>query len=405
MVDQQLNAKVKKSNRITIISHEIPYPPNHGGRLDTWNRIKGLSDLGVDVQLIYWITDKKDINSKDREKISEDTKEAIEIIRKRSVKYVNSKYPSKMPSFFEAYNRSSAFDKVKTFNPDWIMLDGWPGYLAAKKISKALDRPLIYRSHNVESKYLWKIFKASKGLTKLKIFFNAMNMANAEKEIRETADLVADISEEDLREWDHDERSDKYYILPPIWIPTTIRQNNGSDDNKDIDILFVGNLWAPNNIEGLNWYIAKVMPIFTEIENRKPRIVFAGSNPTPKFIKLCESNNIECIANPREVDSFYKRAKVAINPVLKSSGVNIKMIEMLTSDNFIVATKAATRGLPKGLHKLIHIADNEANFARKLNEALASRHQVDQQERFKEINDQFGLTSLRRFIERLRELK
>ena len=40
--------------KITLISHAIPYPPIHGGRIDIWRRIKAFANLGVKLQLIYW---------------------------------------------------------------------------------------------------------------------------------------------------------------------------------------------------------------------------------------------------------------------------------------------------------------------------------------------------------------
>lgn len=38
--------------KILIISPDHPYPPNHGGRVDIWNRIVLLSELNHEVDLI-----------------------------------------------------------------------------------------------------------------------------------------------------------------------------------------------------------------------------------------------------------------------------------------------------------------------------------------------------------------
>ena len=38
--------------RVLVVSPDIPYPPNHGGRVDVWNRLKLLRSLGFKVDLI-----------------------------------------------------------------------------------------------------------------------------------------------------------------------------------------------------------------------------------------------------------------------------------------------------------------------------------------------------------------
>ena len=41
-------------SRLTLVAGEFPYPPIHGGRADTWSRIKALAQQGVRIQLICW---------------------------------------------------------------------------------------------------------------------------------------------------------------------------------------------------------------------------------------------------------------------------------------------------------------------------------------------------------------
>src|SRR5882724_13726755 len=43
-----------KHLRVTVIHHEFPYPPIHGGKADVWSRLVGLRRLGVQIQLVCW---------------------------------------------------------------------------------------------------------------------------------------------------------------------------------------------------------------------------------------------------------------------------------------------------------------------------------------------------------------
>ena len=38
--------------RILVVCPDFVYPPNHGGRVDIWNRIKALNKLGVCVDIV-----------------------------------------------------------------------------------------------------------------------------------------------------------------------------------------------------------------------------------------------------------------------------------------------------------------------------------------------------------------
>ncbi|WP_279117562.1 hypothetical protein [Acidithiobacillus thiooxidans] len=40
--------------RMTVLCHETPFPPNHGGRVDMWRRLIAMEKRGVEIQLISW---------------------------------------------------------------------------------------------------------------------------------------------------------------------------------------------------------------------------------------------------------------------------------------------------------------------------------------------------------------
>ncbi len=49
--------KSKEMGRVLMVAHDFPFPPNHGGRVDMWSRIKLLSRLGLQVDLVASIKD------------------------------------------------------------------------------------------------------------------------------------------------------------------------------------------------------------------------------------------------------------------------------------------------------------------------------------------------------------
>src|SRR5215831_13735804 len=52
--DNQGIANGVSSLKLTVVHHEFPYPPTHGGKADVWSRLVGLRRLGIRVQLVCW---------------------------------------------------------------------------------------------------------------------------------------------------------------------------------------------------------------------------------------------------------------------------------------------------------------------------------------------------------------
>src|SRR5437879_5459326 len=46
--------------RLTMVCHDVPYPPTHGGRLETWNRIAAWTQLGIPLQVVYFVRKPED---------------------------------------------------------------------------------------------------------------------------------------------------------------------------------------------------------------------------------------------------------------------------------------------------------------------------------------------------------
>lgn len=347
--------------KITVLCSDIPYPPHHGGRIDMWNRLVAMKKYGVTLQLVLWYLPSEKISSEQLGILKTVAEEIIQIPRSHSLlDYLQSEYPPRMYSFFPLKRMNEDINRIVSFAPDWIWLDGWHGYLLAKHLKEKYHFPFVYRSHNVEHQYFAFIARSSSGIKKQILSYNAQRLQHAEYEMRNLADIVFDISEEDALFWENDTTNRKWNVLPPIYIP---KNHSASPSQRTIDIGYIGNLWASNNREGLVWFVERVLPIIREKVSRKLRIVFAGASPHPSIQTLCQHSNIECIANPATVDELYSNTSVLINPVLNASGINIKMLDMLGSGNMIVTTDVVVRGIPHELRRYIRIAHSAEEFA------------------------------------------
>lgn len=360
--------------RIIIVAHDFPYPPNHGGKVDMWNRIKALAKNGVKIFLITW-SDRKISGDEKKELL----KYVIDFIAlPRSTSPLVMLHPN-FPSFVAArLIKGSSYKKIvsrlQIFHPNIVLLDGIAGTPCARNLANFFKIPLAYRSHNVEYEYARELYKAEKNwLYKLARFLNINKTLLLERQIRCCSDLTFDISEPDNNYWIGEKSMKEAIVIPPLME----FDMNHYIDNKflqcDIDVLFVGNLFTPNNIYGLQWFLEKVS---VKLENTS--IVFAGAKPRQDLVELCKKYSVKIIADPREVTPLYRKAKVLINPIWHGSGINIKMIEMLYTGKPIVSTAIGVRGLNDNVLQFISVADDPLLFKEAILRNLSSTSSSEQ---------------------------
>lgn len=392
------------AGRLTVFCQDVPYPPNHGGKLDLWNLIRGLHTQGISIQLVCWFR-REQITPNVRSELMIVAGDIVEVPRRDEWwRLLFSRYPPRMLSFTPARRDHEGLRKrVEAFAPDWLLLDSWAAYLPARALSREIGRPLVYRSQNVEHRYYRELRRVARGAMKIKLALKAIRLFAAEREIRSSVDLVADISADDTKEWDKLGGAGNALVVPPLWLDQAVH----ALPERDIDLLFVGNLQTPNNVEGLRWFTNEVLPILRQRMAPRPlRVVFAGSEPDAGGLDFWRKAGIACAPNPPDVSVFYPRARVVINPLQQGSGVNLKMIEALASGRPVVATPAAIRGLPDQVRSHLAVCSTPEAFASAAIDILTSEESpVDQTKRAALMEQCFGPATLRPLILALHQMR
>jgi polysaccharide biosynthesis protein PslH len=374
--------------KITLICHEIPYPPIHGGRIDMWRRIKAFAAQGVELQIIAWWFS----THPTPEEIAEihqyaQTVHLIQIERTWLARMVRIGdlwlYPLEVTArILKGQNLDNLMAEVQTFNPDLIFLDGIHGGVIAANLSECLHVPIVTRSHNIEHLYYRRILQSAVGFKqKLKRYLSVIHLEQYEKNLLRKSSIFYDISTDDLKFW-QSQGFTNGRCLPPLIEPIDDDRakplaDNITETKQVYDLVFLGNLSLENNVAGVVWFIAEVLPI---IRQQLPEItvLIAGLNPVNEIRQICEDNEGVCLkANPASATDIYQSGRVLINPILVGSGVKIKSIEMLGLEKPIVSTIEGISGLPETVKKYFKIANDAQSFGLLAIEALSSdRHLV-----------------------------
>lgn len=361
-----------------------------------WNRLVSLRALGAELQLVLWLLPSESITEEQSAGLKLVASDIVIIPRKNSpADFLHVDHPPRMYSYRTGGDvQKRSFEQIVLFMPDWIWLEGWPGYLFAKKLCDEHHFRLVYRSQNVEHQYFNDLVAAAKGIQKFILWTNASKLFRSETELRAYSAFVLDITEEDALWWNVPLNQGKWRVLPTGYSGDVVY----AQKEKSIDIGYVGSLRGVNNREGLEWFIRSVLPVLRQQMRGPINISFIGAAPPHSFVELCKRESITVIASPESVKEYFETSRILINPLQKGNGINLKMLEMLGSGNMIVTTSAGARGIPSELRSGVAVADSPELFAAHCVTYLVHPVRLDQAEIRRGIEKHFGEHHLKELL-------
>lgn len=363
--------------RILVCAAYVPYPPKGGGRADIWRRIEAFTRLGHSVMLLHQYDTAGSLvpGPADFEAMDEILAARFSYRVKRSA-FRTLRQLLGMPwrpwhaakAVPSGDDREAADSAIDRFSPDLVWLDGpWPGEIARRTAAR-LRIPLVYRSHNVEHVYLRRQAAASPSpRNRVAWWLAAAGAKRYQLKLMGAADLVADISLDDLAYW-REQGVASLCWLPPL---PELALTGRPEETIPSDLLFLGGLSLPNNVTGLLWLIDEVLPI---VHRTRPGLTLTvvGSSPRGELSARLEAHPaVRTHFDVPSVHPYLFGASVLANPVSIGSGVQLKMLDMLMTDAPIVTRGQGVRGLPADFAAICEVADTAEAFAAAILDGLA----------------------------------
>lgn len=362
--------------RVLVIPIDVPLPARSGGRIDVWRRLQALNAAGATLGLLCWFDARDgrpdaDTMSQLHAVVSSShmmpvTRSLSEVVRRLLNLW---RWPSHVASRWVTTPKQETLAWAKAFAPDVILLDGLYGAAVARWLSKELRVPLVYRSHNIEHLYMKRLHGIERSWKRrLGLLANLVGLERIEKAVVRQARTSLDISLDDLAWWQ------RAGMVHAQWLPTSVDDDYAArlaaPVDKDLDILYFGNLHTPNNVDAVRWLLEDVAP---RLKDSTVRLALAGSKPSAEVLALLQARpNVTLIDSPVDMAAVIRRAKVLVNPVRFGSGVNLKSVEMLFSTSSLVSSTVGVQGLPDDVKQCFVVTDDAATFASAIDDALAS---------------------------------
>lgn len=363
--------------RILVVSTELPYPATHGGRVDIWSRLQALAAAGAQLHLVCWA------NQFAGEQVDDASRQAMLTVMNGITVFPMNRvfaYPAMLLRYPSSATIRYVDDEalkpemaaISAFDPQAVWLDGLGAGLLAVRLAARLQVPLFYRSQNIEHRYVTAQFRRTRGArNRLVGLTNVFTTLRFEQAVLRAAQRYFDISSADLDFWQKHGFDHGQWLPPIVDLSKALALSDEASWRPAFDVAYVGNLYAPNNVEGVLWFLCEVLPLL-RAQRPELSLLIVGSRPIPEVLAAAAQGGATVVASPDDVVPHLRNARVLVNPVFAGSGVNIKSVEMLFTPAALVSTSTGLQGLPAHVCAEFAKADSAQAFAAAVVGALAA---------------------------------
>jgi glycosyltransferase involved in cell wall biosynthesis len=366
------SAEQKRPLRVLVVDEEIPYPPNAGKRIRTWNILKRLAHRHTIRLLCY----------------GHPSDPAATIVQKAGITlclvapqsplrgwrlykglFCNlfSPYPFSVTKHYSDRYQEKLEELLQDESWDLIHCE-WTPY--ARFIRPRGRFPVLIATHNVESQIWARRAQHSHSLmAKMFLWTQEWKMRRFERRALLRASSVTAVTTHDCE------------TLQAWGVQTVNLVPNGVDldlyppareNERDNEILFLGSLdWYPN-VDALTY----LQDIFALVRARQPkaRLRIVGRKPSKTLEKRFSGiPGVDFAGEVDDVRTDLDRAAVVVVPLRIGGGSRLKILEALAAGKAVVCTSIGAEGLDVVSGEHLIIADCPYEFAAGVVELLNSR--------------------------------
>lgn len=336
------------SHHLHIISFNVPFPPDYGGVMDVFYKIKALHDLDVKIHLHCFEYGRKEADAlklvceevyyyKREHSIIDFTSATPYIVKTRkSDELLQRLAAEKYPILFEGLHTCYYLDRPEL-----------------------KDRVKAVRMHNVEWDYYRHLSKSESGMWRRFYFYTeSIKLKNYEK-ILTAANHLLPISQNDY-DYLHQHFSNVTY-LPAFHPNEEVTSMPGRGDY----VLYHGNLSVVENNQAALFLVSKVFA------NTEFKLIIAGSDPSPLLVEAVKNNrSVELRINPGEVEMMrlIRHAHINMLPTFQNTGTKLKLLNALFNGRFVIANHPMIENT--GLESLCHVRNSADEMTESVKEIM-----------------------------------
>lgn len=364
---------------ILWVPNFTPFPPDNGGKLLTFNRMKQVAKK----HKIYMIVESESFDEKQKKMADEICTKYIVVppVEKNKVQKVISVIVKCRN--VEKYRNPTVTKKIKKMISDYkIDLINFDLPMPAVNILSIAndlpDIPVIINQQNVEFNNC-KSKIHSKGVSlPLKIYslLESKKLYRWEKKLYKNKFIkaVSHVSIDDKKLFE-----DSFKEIPPISevmpIGTNEPVNIDHTNNANVKhIVFPASFDYAPNVHGAVWFVENVFPLIKK-EYNDVDLYLVGRDPKPE-VQQYNGKNVIVTGTVEKIEPYFALADLFVVPIFFGGGVKTKLIEMGCWKRPVVSTTFGAKGTIYNTDDIV-LCDEASMFAQKCVDILITPHKYD----------------------------
>lgn len=332
------------SKHINIVSFDVPYPPNYGGVIDVFFKIKALYQLGIKITLHTF--------EYGRGEAFELNKYCENVYYYKRTKNINQLISS-LPFIVKSRKDLNLIQNLKSNNYP-ILFEGLHTTFPILKLPLK-NRNILVRSHNIEHHYYLGLSKSEPSVLKKVYFLIEALKLKKHQSILNKGNYVLSISKKEDNYLKKELDTNIEYI-PAFHQNSTITSLAGKGDYA----LYHGDLSVGDNIKACKY----LCEIFSNINYN---LIIAGNTNNKKLIgNFKKYSNIKLIhkIDNKQLNNLIINAHINILPTFQNTGIKLKLINALFNGRFCLVNNAMIENT--GLENLCETANTKHEFQKQI---------------------------------------
>ena len=349
---------------ILLLTQVLPYPPDSGPKIKTFNVIKYLSQYH-DITVTSFVRGDQE---KDIEHLRAYCSSVHTVpIRRTAVHdawYMIRSFLTGVPFLMVRDDRKAMRDLIDRLCSDTCFQIVHADQLNMAQFTNRVPGAFrVLDTHNA----LWLLYRRlyetmKPGLKRFLLGREWQLLKSYEGQIAQAFDLVSAVTEQDKLALQNAVGKPSEIMVIPITVDT-YSINVVRRENNPTHILHMGTMYWPPNIDAVKWFATKVFP---KIQQQRPDVQFdvVGMQPPADILKLASTNEgINVTGYVEDPLEYEKKAAVTVIPLWAGGGMRVKILNALASGIPIVSTSLGCEGIDVIPGKHILVADAPDAFA------------------------------------------
>ena len=342
--------------KIFVLLSRFPYPLEKGDKLRAYNQIKYLSE-NHEIHLCA-LNDAK--LSKNHLEALKPFCKSVNVIRlTKTVSAWNiiraffNGNPLQVGYFFSSSAKRKIHQLINDIKPDHLYCQ----LLRVSEYVKDLDVPKTLDYQDVFSKGVERRIEKSNWYKKIVLKTEYQRLLKYERDIFSYFDNKTIISEPDRELIPHPDRNKIEIVINGV----DVEFFKPMEIKKEYDLVFIGNMGYPPNINAAKYLAQKIMPL---VRKKLPNasLTLAGATPHTDVMAL-KNENIKVTGWMEDIRESYAKAKIFIAPMQIGTGLQNKLLEAMAMKIPCITSGLANKALEAIPEKEILVGNTPEEYA------------------------------------------